>query len=201
VARGGDAALAVEDDMPTNLKKLVRTRMTKTGESYATALRYVRRRAGKRAMPAPAADRPIWAIKFRGTARRRDPAVDAYAARQKSPLGETMARLIALVRTAVPSHDELVVHGAPWFCIDGEPFCYVVGYTKHVNLGFCEGTGLADPDGLLEGTGKSMRHVKLLPSRPIAPQKLARLIRQSATRVRSRQAPDRKAKEASHARG
>ena len=104
------------------------------------------------------------------------------------------------MRAAVPSHDELVVHGAPWFCIDGEPFCYLVGYTKHVNLGFCEGTRLTDPDGLLEGTGKSMRHVKLSPSRPIAPEKLARLIHQSATRVRSRQARDRKAKESRHAR-
>ena len=34
--------------MPTNLKKLVRARMEKTGESHATALRYVRRRAERR---------------------------------------------------------------------------------------------------------------------------------------------------------
>lgn len=189
--------------MPTNLKKLVRTRMTKTGESYATSLRYVRRRAEKSATPTPAPkpdEKPAWIIRYKG-AKRRDSKIDAYAASQKGPLGETIARLVALVRAAVPSHDELVVHGAPWFCIDGEPFCYLVGYTKHVNLGFCEGTRLADPDGLLEGTGKSMRHVKLSPSRPIGPDKLAHLIHQSATRVRSRQARDRKAKEAGHARG
>lgn len=190
--------------MPTNLKRIVRTRMTKTGESYATALRYVRRRAekaGKRETPAPAPEpdaTKTWTVRYRG-ARRRDPAIDKYASSQKGPLGETIVRLVALVRAAVPSHDELVVHGAPWFCIDGEPFCYLVGYTKHVNLGFCEGTRLADPDGLLEGKGKQMRHVKLLPSRPIAPEKLARLIHQSATRVRSRQGQNQK--EASHARG
>ena len=191
--------------MPTNLQKLVQARRTKTGESYATALRYVRRRAEKRAAPVPTlAPGPDAAktrtIRYRG-ARRRDPAIDVYAASQKGQLGETLTRLVALVRAAVPSHDELVVHGAPWFCIDGEPFCYVVGYTKHVNLGFCEGTRLADPDGLLEGTGKSMRHVKLSPSRPIAPEKLARLIHQSATRVRSRLTQNRKVKESSHARG
>ena len=191
--------------MPTNLKRLVRTRMTKTGESYATALRYVRRRAEKRTAPVPAPSPEPYAtktrsIRYRG-ASRRDSAIDAYAASQKGPLGETITRLVALVRAAVPSHDELVVHGAPWFCIDGEPFCYVVGYTKHVNLGFCEGTGLEDPDGLLEGTGKSMRHVKLSPSRPTASEKLARLVHQSAARLRSRQALGRKGKEARGARG
>jgi hypothetical protein len=33
----------------------------------------------------------------------------------------------------------------------------------HVNVGFFHGAALADPAGLLEGTGKSMRHVKLRP--------------------------------------
>ena len=41
--------------MPTHLKKLVRTRMEKTGESYATALRYVRRK-GEPRTPPPAPD-------------------------------------------------------------------------------------------------------------------------------------------------
>jgi hypothetical protein len=30
----------------------------------------------------------------------------------------------------------------------------------HGNLGFCHGACLADPDGLLEGSGKRLRHVK-----------------------------------------
>jgi hypothetical protein len=190
VAWGGDAALAVEDDMPTNLQKLIRTRRTKTGESYATALRYVRRRAEKRAGPAPAPETdvtPIRTIRYRGKTRRRDPAIDSYAASKKGRLGDTIVRLVSLVRAAVPSHDELVVHGAPWFCIDGEPFCYLVGYTKHVNLGFCEGTRLEDPDGLLEGRGKQMRHVKLLPDKAIPVSALERLVAQSASRVRARQ--------------
>jgi hypothetical protein len=32
---------------------------------------------------------------------------------------------------------------------------------KHVNLGFFEGATLPDPHGLLEGTGKRHRHVKV----------------------------------------
>ena len=38
---------------------------------------------------------------------------------------------------------------------------YVNALTAHVNVGFFRGAELADPAGLLEGSGKSMRHVKL----------------------------------------
>jgi hypothetical protein len=38
---------------------------------------------------------------------------------------------------------------------------YVAAQTNHVNLGFFYGSTLSDPTGLIEGTGKRMRHVKL----------------------------------------
>jgi hypothetical protein len=43
--------------------------------------------------------------------------------------------------------------------IDG--YAYVMPHAKHVNLGFYEGAQLPDPAGLLEGTGKGLRHVKV----------------------------------------
>ena len=42
-----------------------------------------------------------------------------------------------------------------------EAYCYVMPLKKHVNLGFYHGVALPDPAGLLEGTGKRLRHVKL----------------------------------------
>lgn len=42
-----------------------------------------------------------------------------------------------------------------------EHFCYIGAHGQHVNLGFNYGADLADPDGLLEGTGKKFRHVKI----------------------------------------
>jgi len=39
--------------------------------------------------------------------------------------------------------------------------CNVTAWKKHVNLGFVRGTDLEDPAGLLEGTGKAMRHIQL----------------------------------------
>ncbi|TVR66881.1 MAG: DUF1801 domain-containing protein [Gemmatimonadales bacterium] len=37
----------------------------------------------------------------------------------------------------------------------------LIFHSRHVNLQFFRGASLSDPGGLLEGTGKAMRHVKL----------------------------------------
>jgi hypothetical protein len=42
-----------------------------------------------------------------------------------------------------------------------EHFCYIGSYRAHVNLGFYYGAELPDPQGLLEGTGKNLRHAKV----------------------------------------
>jgi hypothetical protein len=39
-------------------------------------------------------------------------------------------------------------------------FCYIAAARRHVNLGFCRGALLADPNRVLEGEGKTMRHIK-----------------------------------------
>jgi hypothetical protein len=42
-----------------------------------------------------------------------------------------------------------------------EQFCWISPHTRHVVLGFYYGAELPDPEGVLEGTGRSMRHVKV----------------------------------------
>ena len=42
-----------------------------------------------------------------------------------------------------------------------EHYAYIAVQSAHVNLGFYHGAGLTDGKGLLEGTGKKLRHVKL----------------------------------------
>lgn len=187
--------------MPTHLKKLVRSRMAKTGESYATALRFVRRR-GDRALAARAAAAvPKLApessalresaprIRYAG-AKRRDPAIDAQVRSQVGPRAEILARLVAIARGAAPSHDEILYRGAPSFCIDGEPYCYIAGYPRHVNLGFCDGVSLPDPAGLLRGRGKWMRHVRVAPGEPLPAAAIAELVAASARRVRALRTSD-----------
>ena len=43
--------------------------------------------------------------------------------------------------------------------LDG--YVYILPHKRWVNLGFYQGVDLADPEGLLEGTGAKMRHVKI----------------------------------------
>jgi hypothetical protein len=42
-----------------------------------------------------------------------------------------------------------------------EHYAYIAVLSSHVNLGFYHGASLTDPSGLLEGTGKNLRHIKL----------------------------------------
>jgi len=42
-----------------------------------------------------------------------------------------------------------------------EHFAWIMPHSAHVNLGFNYGSELPDPEGLLEGTGKLLRHTKL----------------------------------------
>jgi len=58
---------------------------------------------------------------------------------------------------------ELLHDGHPTACVGDAGFGYVNVFTAHVNVGFFRGAALPDPNGLLEGTGKFMRHVKLVP--------------------------------------
>ncbi len=38
---------------------------------------------------------------------------------------------------------------------------YIAPHVHYVNLGFMQGTTLPDPERLLEGTGKRLRHIKI----------------------------------------
>ena len=42
-------------------------------------------------------------------------------------------------------------------------FCAIAPHSKWVNLQFHAGAALEDPEHLLDGTGKSMRHVRVTP--------------------------------------
>jgi hypothetical protein len=42
-----------------------------------------------------------------------------------------------------------------------DQYAYLRPHARHVNLGFMRGAVLPDPEGLLQGTGKALRHVKV----------------------------------------
>jgi hypothetical protein len=51
--------------------------------------------------------------------------------------------------------------GCPVACVGDTPFGYVNVFRSHVNVGFFTGADLDDPMGLLQGSGRRMRHVKV----------------------------------------
>ncbi len=71
---------------------------------------------------------------------------------------------------------ELLHDGHPTACVDDAAFAYVNAFKAHVNVGFFRGADLPDPHGLLEGTGKFMRHVKLRPEGEVDTAALRQLI-------------------------
>lgn len=85
----------------------------------------------------------------------------AQAAGKGADLGDVVRGLQSLVGELAPGVTETVnPWGMPTFESNG-PFCYYKPAQHHVTFGFLRGTSLDDPHGLLEGTGKSLRHVKL----------------------------------------
>jgi hypothetical protein len=60
-----------------------------------------------------------------------------------------------------------------------EHFCYIGAHGEHVNLGFYRGAELPDPEGLMEGTGKKLRHVKVRELAGVEQPSLRRLIESS----------------------
>ena len=61
--------------------------------------------------------------------------------------------------------------------------CLLVVYRNHVNLMFPRGVDLKDPKGLLEGSGKAMRHVKMLTPADVDRPGVRELITQAKKRA------------------
>lgn len=74
---------------------------------------------------------------------------------------EIMEIIRSLIHQNVKNVKEEYKWNRPVFKL-AKKFAYLQSNKNHVNLGFYEGLGkLNDPEGLLEGTGKTMRHIKL----------------------------------------
>ena len=107
---------------------------------------------------------------------RRDPAIEAWMAQHANELGAIARRWFEVMRACGDDVRDLLHDGHPTACVGDAAFGYVNAFTAHVNVGFFRGAEIADPDGLLEGTGKFMRHVKLGPGRDVNAAALKKLI-------------------------
>lgn len=55
-------------------------------------------------------------------------------------------------------------------------FCHIPVYSNHINLGFNSGSDLDDPDGVLSGSGKKIRHISIRESSDLSHPAIARLL-------------------------
>src|SRR5215470_1439054 len=117
---------------------------------------------------------------------RRDAAIEEWLRRHPGELGAIAQRWFALMRDCGDDVRELLHDGAPTARVGDAAFGYVNAFRSHVNVGFFRGAELADPGGLLEGTGRYMRHVKLRPEQPTDEAALASLIEAAYVDMRGR---------------
>jgi hypothetical protein len=89
---------------------------------------------------------------------------------------------------------ELLHDGCPTACVEDVAFAYVNTFKSHVNVGFYYGSQLDDPAALLQGSGKRMRHVKLVPGDRIDSARLLALIEAAYVHVTAGIAAERKAR-------
>ncbi len=73
-------------------------------------------------------------------------------------------RQLAILRQFVLDSDDNMVETLKW----SQPcyalnhlVCYLQQAKSHVTIGFQQGAALADPNDLLEGSGRMMRHIKI----------------------------------------
>ena len=118
------------------------------------------------------------------TAAKREPAIEIWLDGQPDELGAIARRWFQFARGCGDDVREVLHDGHPTACVDDAAFLYVDRFTAHVNVGFYQGVSLPDPERLLLGDGKYMRHVKLRVGSDVSPRALEALIRAAHTDLR-----------------
>ncbi|HTT14511.1 MAG TPA: DUF1801 domain-containing protein [Thermoplasmata archaeon] len=94
----------------------------------------------------------------------------------------------AVIRCAGPRLRRVTKWANRWYA-DRDLVVVAGRFAHHVGIEFWRGSSLADPDHLLEGTGKNLRHVKIRTLAEARSPKLMRLLRRAV--ALDRQEPPR----------
>ena len=127
---------------------------------------------------------------------KRDPAVERWLAAGAIELKAIAQHWFNEIRQCGSDVRELMHDGCPVACVEDAAFAHVNAFKAHVNVGFFCGALLADPAGLLQGSGKRMRHVKLLPGGQANDAALAELIASAYADIKTRLDAERVARDA-----
>ena len=114
----------------------------------------------------------------------RHPAVAAWLASAPDDLRKIARHWFDVMRSCGTDVTEVLHDEQPTACVNDAAFCYVDVFKDHVNIGFFPGSVLDDPAGLLEGTGRYMRHAKIRPGVAVDEPALRQLIVAAYDRVK-----------------
>ncbi len=90
--------------------------------------------------------------------------VDDYINSYSPELQAIIRTLREIAIKSMPEAYEMIYHGAIGYSLTTSPFdqiCYIAPQKNYVNLGFFYGAHLLDPQHVLVGEGKRMRHIKV----------------------------------------
>jgi hypothetical protein len=106
----------------------------------------------------------------------RSPDIDTWMRWQKGQVGKIAKHWFEVIRKSGTDVREILHDGHPTACVGDAAFAYVDTFKAHVNVGFFRGAEIADPQGMREGSGKFMRHVKIRPGSAFDERALSNLI-------------------------
>lgn len=124
-------------------------------------------------------------LRFNGAVGHQ-PAIDRWFDARDPARASIARRWFDRMRACGPDVTELLHDGHPTACIGDAAFGYVNVFTAHVNVGFFQGASLPDPEGLLQGAGRYMRHIKLWPDRQPPEMPMQALVRAAYEHMRAR---------------
>jgi hypothetical protein len=117
--------------------------------------------------------------------RPPDPRLIGFLEAYERPIVDLALALREIILEEVPDASESIYQVytvAIWFGFSEkmkDMFCYISTSARHINLGFPRGATLPDPNRVLEGDGKTMRHIKFASQRDLERSFVRRYIRAS----------------------
>ena len=112
--------------------------------------------------------------------------VDGFFAKQPPQLRSILEQLRAMIAEAAPEATAATKWGMPFYSVGPNTLCALAAFKAHVNLILPGPPGTyADPGGLLEGDGKTGKHLKLRPADALPLVAVRGWLRTAAARARA----------------
>lgn len=109
-----------------------------------------------------------------------DEEIKKYIESQKSPQKEILKKLQKIILETFPEINEELKVGVPCYGVSPSDICgkyYIVALKDHVNMGFSlKGLSKKEQE-VFEGSGRTMKHIKIYSLKDIDEEKIVKLLK------------------------